>query len=329
MKVAAALVSAAVLAPWMLGQDTRPIVPADAKLETLFSDGVFTEGPAAAPDGTVYFSDITASSKSREGGHIWRYDPRTKKVSVFRSPSGMANGMAFDLQGRLIVAEGADFGGRRVTRTDMTTGKSERLAWQYDGRALNSPNDVAVDARGRIYFTDPRYVGGESLEQPVQGVYRIDTDGSVHRVVTDAGKPNGIAIAPDQRTLYVAANDNGATGPLSEGMSAWQGRMAILAYDLAPEGTAKFRTQLVDFSTGGYADGLTVDRDGNIYCGCGPLGVRVYSPAGVEIATIPMPAEATNVEFGSGADRGTLYVTAGRSLYRIRLLAEGFHPTDP
>ena len=312
-----------------LAAESKPIVPLDAKLETLFSEGVFTEGPAAAPDGMVYFSDITASSKSREAGHIWRFDPRTRKVTIFRSPSGMANGMVFDLQGRLVVAEGADLGGRRVTRTDMTSGKSERLAWHYKGRALNSPNDVTVDARGRIYFTDPRYVGAEPIEQPVQGVYRIDPDGSVHRVVSDAGKPNGVAIAPDQQTLYVAATDNGATGPLDPGMSPPKGRMAILAYDLTAEGTAAFRGQLADFSSGGYADGLTVDREGNVYCGCGPLGVRVFSPGGAVIATIPVPAETTNVEFGSGSDRHSLYITAGGGLYRTRLLSEGFHPADP
>jgi gluconolactonase len=292
------------------------VLAPDAKLERVWDGGVFTEGPAAAPDGSVYFSDITGSAKSREAGHIMRYDPRTKEVRVFRSPSGMANGMIFDLDGRLIVAEGADFGGRRVTRTDMKTGKSERLATEYNGKPLNSPNDVTIDARGRIYFTDPRYVGKESVEQPVMGVYRIDPDGSVHRVVDDAGRPNGVAISPDQKTLYVAATPNP------------KDRNAILAYDLASDGSAKFRKQVVDFSSGGYADGLTVDKAGNIYCGCGPLGVRVYSPAGEEIGKIATPAEATNVEFGRGRDRSILYVTAGGALYRVRTGTQGFHPAD-
>src|SRR5918996_6203488 len=93
-------------------------------IETVWDGGVFTEGPAAAPDGSIYFSDITASARSREAGHIWRYDPRTGETRIFRSPSGMANGLAFDAQGRLVAAEGADRGGRRVTRTEMNSGRS-------------------------------------------------------------------------------------------------------------------------------------------------------------------------------------------------------------
>lgn len=276
------------------------------KLEKIFDGAVFTEGPAAAPDGSIYFSDITGSAKSKEAGHIMRYDPKSGKVTVFRSPSGMANGLAFDEKGRMVVAEGADHGGRRVTRTDMISGKSERLAWAWDGKPLNSPNDLTIDASGRIYFTDPRYVGPEPIEQPVQAVYRIDPDGSLHRIITDAGKPNGIAVSPDQKTLYVAGTPNA------------DGKMTILAYDLAPDGTAKFRQILVELASG-YADGLTVDADGNIYCGCGPLGVRIYSPQGQEIAAVPTPADATNVEVVRDKAGRTLYITAGTALYRVRL----------
>ena len=271
-------------------------------LETLFEGGLFTEGPAAAPDGSIYFSDITGSARSREAGHIWRFDPKTKRTRIYRSPSGMANGIIFDQRGRMVVAEGADFGGRRVTRTDMTTGRSETLAALFDGRRLNSPNDLTLDARGRIYFSDPRYVGNEPVEQPLQGVYRIDADGSVHLVVADAGKPNGVAISPDQKTLYVAATDDPA--------ERWQ----IVAYDLAEDGSASFRKVLVDLKGRGYADGLTVDSAGNIYCGCGPLGARVFSPAGEEIGGVTTPAHATNVEL----TREYLYITAGRGLYRAR-----------
>ena len=133
------------------------IVSPDAKLELLFSDAFFTEGAAVAPDGSVYFSDITFTHGSdMQAGHIWRYDPKTGTASVFRSPSGMSNGIKFDAQGRMIVAEGADFGGRRVIRTDMTTGKSEIIAGLYEGRPFNAPNDITIDEKGRIYFSDPR-----------------------------------------------------------------------------------------------------------------------------------------------------------------------------
>lgn len=276
------------------------LVASAAPVETLFDSGMFTEGPAAAPDGSIYFSDITASARSREAGHIWRYDPRTGETRVYRSPSGMANGLAFDARGRLIAAEGADRGGRRLTRTDMTTGRSEVLASSYDGRPLNSPNDLAIDARGRIYFSDPRYVGDEPVEQPVEGVYRIDTDLSLHLILAGVPKPNGLAISPDQKTLYVASTE---------------GTASILAYDLSAEGTVSGRRLFVAFGKGEYADGLTVDDAGNLYCGCGPLGARAWSPGGAVIATWPTPGAATNVEVAGE----TLYITAGGGLYRVRI----------
>jgi gluconolactonase len=291
------------------------IVPAGSVPQVVFDGGVFTEGPAAAPDGSIYFSDITGSARSREAGHIMRYDPRTNRATVFRSPSGMANGLVFDLEGRLLAAEGADHGGRRVTRTDMKTGKAERLATSFDGKAFNSPNDIAIDNRGRVYFTDPRYVGHEPVEQSLQAVYRIDVDGSVHRIIEDAGKPNGVVVSPDGKTLYVA------------GTPHTDKRNTILAYDLGDDGSAKFRGVLVAFEKG-YADGLTVDRSGNIYCGCGPLGVRVFAPSGEEIGAIAVPGEATNVEFGRGDGKSWLYITAGKAMYRVRLSAEGYHPAD-
>src|SRR5882724_7080413 len=227
-----------------------PIVPEDAKLEKVFDKGmVLTEGVAVAPDGMVYFSDITFSHVSKEktgaieAGHIWKYDPKSGKTSIFRSPSGMSNGIKFDADGNMIVAEGADYGGRRVIRTDMKTGKSYILAALFEGRPLNSPNDIAIDEKGRIYFSDPRYLGHEPIDQPVQAVYRIDPNGKIHRIITDAGKPNGVVVSPDQKTLYVVSNDNGSfgIGRLPKDAPLYKGRMALLAYDLSPDGTAKYR----------------------------------------------------------------------------------------
>ncbi len=275
------------------------VIQANAQtVEKVYDGSVFTEGPAAAPDGSIYFSDITASSKSKYAGHILRYDPTRKKTAVFRSPSGMANGLAFDRQGRLVVAEGADRGGRRVTRTELVTGKSEVLADAFGGKPFNSPNDLTTDSKSRVYFTDPRYVGGEPIEQPLMGVYRIDADGTIDLVVSDAGQPNGVAISADEKTLYVASTDDAPHH--------------ILAYDLSPEGKATNRRIFVDFGDSGYADGLTVDRKGNVYCGCGALGVRVFDPAGKEIRRIAVPGQATNVEIA----KGSIYITAGGALYR-------------
>lgn len=323
MRIGALLLSTALAFP-LLAQQPSPVVAPGAALETLFDAGVFTEGPAAAPDGTIYFSDITGSSRSKEAGHIMRFDPRSGAVTVYRSPSGMANGIIFDGEGRMIVAEGADFGGRRVTRTDMTTGRSEVLASMFEGRRFNSPNDLTVDAGGRIYFTDPRYVGHEAIELPVMAVYRIDPDRTLAMVAANAGKPNGIAVSPDQKTLYVASGDNGATGPLPKGMTPLPGRSAILAYDLADDGTATFRAVLAPQG----ADGLTVDRDGNVYAAAGGKGVLVYAPDGRELAQIPTPVSTTNVEFSRGAGPSYLYITGGKGLYRIRMNARGYHPGD-
>ena len=186
----------------------------------------------------------------------------------------MSNGIKFDAAGNMIVAEGADYGGRRVTRTDMKTGKSYIIAGLYEGRPFNSPNDITIDERGRIYFSDPRYMGYEPIDQPLVGVYRIDPDGSIHRIITDAGKANGVAVSPDQTTLYVVSNENGATSIDRLGSATGQadkvatplrkGLMALLAYDLAPDGTAKFRKLLVDYGTYDGPDGLTCDKDGNL-----------------------------------------------------------------
>lgn len=312
-----------------------PIVPPDAKLELLF-DGclVLSEGVAVAPDGMVYFSDITFTHVSRdlkkpiEAGHIWKFDPSTKKATVFRSPSGMSNGLKFDADGNLLAAEGADYGGRRVTRTDMKTGKTYIVAGLFEDRPFNSPNDITIDEKGRIYFSDPRYLGHEPIDQPVQAVYRVDTDGSVHRIITDAGKPNGVAVSPDQKTLYVVSNDNGNTGigRLPMGTPAKKGSMALLAYDLAADGTAKFRKTLVDYLPQDGPDGLVCDKDGNLYVAVRDEtrpGIHVYSPEGKEIGYIKTEIP-TNVGFGRGAEAKTLYITAGKSLYRIKLNAEGY-----
>ncbi|MFN5298251.1 MAG: SMP-30/gluconolactonase/LRE family protein [Planctomycetaceae bacterium] len=332
------------LAPGAAWAQAGPLLLPDAKLEKLFEGRVLTEGVAVAPDGQVYFSEITFSHVARdeqgaiEAGHIWRFDPTTGKTVIYRSPSGMSNGIKFDARGRMVVAEGADFGGRRVTRTDLATGKTHIIAGLYQGRPLNSPNDIAIDERGRVYFSDPRYLGHEPIDQGVQAVYRLDTDGTLHRVVTDAGKPNGVAISPDQKTLYVVSNENGTTAieRLDKGTATQadkvttplrKGFMALLAYDLAPEGTAKFRKVLVDYTPQDGPDGLTVDREGNLWVAVraeNRPGICVYSPEGKELAYLPTEVP-TNVGFARGKDANLLYITAGKSLYRIRVNREGYH----
>lgn len=189
-----------------------------------------TEGIASASDGRVFFTEITRSTgcndmKCVQGGRIWVIDPG-QKPRVFCEPSGMAAGWAIDAQDRMIVAEGADYGGRRVSSTDLRTGEYRVLAYFHENRQLNAPNDVAIDSAGRIYFSDLRLFGPENIEQRINAVYRLDPPASgakglwpITRIVGDNGKMNGVELSPDQRTLYVGLCDPG-TNALGEQAAA-------------------------------------------------------------------------------------------------------------
>ncbi|MBV8617013.1 MAG: SMP-30/gluconolactonase/LRE family protein [Acetobacteraceae bacterium] len=313
------------------------VLPSGARLDRVF-DGAcrLTEGVATSPDGMVYFSDITftmfckdPSGKYDQAVNIWRYDPKSRQATIFRSPSGMSNGMKFDAEGNLIIAEGADFGGRRLVKTDMKTGKSYILSGLYNGQPYNALNDLSIDEKGRIYFTDPRYLGWEPMNQPVQAVYRLDPDGKVTRLITDAGKPNGVQVSPDQKTLYVLAHDNGAHDFLEQGETSQKGLMGCLAYDLSPDGTVSNRREIIDWLPNDGGDGMTVDTEGNLYIAVrseAAPGVYVYTPQGKQLAYIPTGKELpTNVAFGYGDDGNVLYLASGKSLYTIRLAKRGYH----
>lgn len=283
------------------------VVAPGATLEKLWSEGEFTEGGVWMPEGTLLFSDI--------GDRILRFDPATKAVTTFREPSGRANGLVLTPEGRLVVAEGANTGGgRRVSITEQD-GRVRTLAGGYQGKRFNSPNDLAVDAKGRVYASDPRYVGDEPRELDEEAVYRIDLDGSVHRVETTAKKPNGLAISPDGKTLYVA--DNGPE------------RKVLLSMPLDENGQVTGTARLLkDFGNGRGIDGMTVCEDGRIVAAAGAgrlAGIYVYGPDGVPVGYIATPEVPTNVEFG-GPERKTLYITAGASLYRIETTMTGFRP---
>jgi gluconolactonase len=280
-----------------------------ARLEKLWGEGEFTEGGALAGDGALLFSDI--------GNRIMRYDANTGALTVFRSPSGRANGLIFDPKGRLVAAEGANTGGGRRVSVTETDGTVRTLADGYKGKRFNSPNDVAVDAKGRVYVSDPRYVGSEPRELDFEAVFRIDPDGTVTPLETTAKKPNGVAVSPDGKTLYVADN-----GPA---------RRALLALDLGDDGSVSRPRVLHDFGRNRGIDGMTVTVDGRVVAAAGSgaaAGVYVFRPDGTLTGVIPVPESPTNVEFG-GPDRTTLYVTAGKSLYRIATTMTGFHLWPP
>lgn len=285
----------------------------------------FLEGPAADADGNVFFSDIA-------GNRILKTDAKGK-VTVFRADSGRTNGNAFDALGRLISCEGNEqgVGRRRIVRTEMkgTKGKIEVLTERYEGRRYNSPNDVCVDSKGRIWFTDPLYSPDRgSMEMDVEGVYRIDSDGAVTRVLTQKqiDRPNGIAITPDAKTLYVI-DSHPKPG----------GNRKVWAFTVDDRGNLGEQRLVYDFGKGRGGDGMRLDVKGNLWIAAGisyrrnpgenldnPPGVYVVSPQGKLLGRIPIIEDLiTNVAFG-GADGKTLFVTAGKTLYRIPVQVQGY-----
>jgi len=345
------LVGAALALPIPISADARiaapsgeSIVEPGAKFELLFTrsapiKGGLTEGPAVAPDGTIYFSDIPMGPDHK--GMILRFDPKSGKTTVFTDDSGKSNGMIVDHQGRLVACEGADaFGGRRVVRWDLKTKERTVLTDNFGGKKYNAPNDVCIDIRGRLYFTDPRYVGTEPRELEHRAVYRIDEDGSVHEVTHDVSKPNGIALSRDGKTLYVADHDNGTDRIDPTKPAPKHGPMKILAFPLDAKGAVSGpRVELVDFGDQAGCDGMTVDSAGNLYLttrGNKRPGVLVVDRTGKEVGFLPTgPADQkagsdlvglpSNVEFGLGEDANWLYVTVDVSLYRIKLKSTGWH----
>jgi len=285
----------------------------------------FTEGPACAADVTVYFTDIA-------NNRILRHVPGEPWYTVFRQPSGRANGLLFDPQGRLLACEGNEFGPndghRRITRTDLATGRIEVLTDRFDGRRYNSPNDIAARSNGQIFFTDPCYGDRSTMELDHESVYQIDTDGTVTRLITqpDIQRPNGIALSPDQNTLYVVDSC-----PIADG------NRKIWAFDLAEDGTVSRQRLLIDFAPGRGGDGMCVDSQGRLFIAAGvqrprhgyetadvPAGVHIFTHAGQSLGLIPVPEDViTNCTFG-GPDLKTLYITAGKHLFQIRVETPGW-----
>ena len=290
---------------------------------TVAATVAFTEGPAQGPDGLIYFTDVT-------NNRILRFNPQTRKHEVFRADSNRSNGLLFDPEGRLIACEGSDAerNAPRLTRTDMRTGKVETLAAAFEGKQFNGPNDVTIDSRGRLYFTDP---APDSVSQAparpknatgIPAVYRLDPDGKIARILGSPQTewPNGIVIAPDDRTLY-----------LIEAHKTDGGARAIRAYDLSADGAVSNARVLYNFYPGRSADGMAIDQQGNLYAAAGlhrrrgthetldtKCGVYVISPQGKLLRFTPIPEDTiTNTAFG-GPDMRTLYITAGKTLFQLR-----------
>lgn len=280
------------------------VVPEGAMWEKLATGFVFTEGPLWNPrDGSVLFSDIPADT-------IYRWHP-TEGVFVFRRPSGKANGHAWDQEGRLLTCEHAR---RRLSRTEPD-GTITALAERYQGKRLNSPNDVTVRSDGTIYFTDPPYglaaPFGEpgSQELPFQGVYLLRPGDAEPTLLLDDGeRPNGLAFSPDESRLYLADTP----------------RHEIRVFDVQADGTLARGCLFAstDPSEGeGRPDGVKVDAMGRVYV-AGPGGIWVFDPDGMALGVLKTPERAANLNWGD-PDGRALYVTATSSLYRVRLNVAG------
>ncbi|MBN9073099.1 MAG: SMP-30/gluconolactonase/LRE family protein [Rhizobiales bacterium] len=274
-------------------------------LERLHTGLRWAEGPVYFADHhCLLFSDLP-------NNRILRYDEGTGQVSVFRADSNFSNGNTRDREGRLVTCEHR---GRRVTRTEYD-GTVTVLADRYQGKRLNSPNDIVVKSDGTIWFTDPTYgisaeYEGNKAESEIGScnVYRLDPrDGSLRVVVDDFKRPNGLAFSPDETTLYVA--DSGFW-PNPD----WPHH--IRAFDVAEEGVLRNGRILAEISPG-IPDGLRVDMDGNVWTSSGD-GVRCVTPEGDVIGRIPVPEKVANVCFG-GPKRNRLYICGHTSLYAIHL----------
>jgi gluconolactonase len=281
-----------------------------ARVERLATGFHFTEGPCWFGDvGCLVFSDIP-------GNTIHRWLEATGEVSEYRRPSNHANGSTRDLAGRLISCE---HGARRVTRTDYD-GQVHVLADHFEGKRLNSPNDVVVKSDGSVWFTDPAfgisgdYQGRRARAELGTNVYRIDARGTISLVSEAVLSPNGLCFSPDERTLYVVE---------SRGVPTHK----ILAFPVTDEGRGLGRPCVLVDCGDGIPDGLRCDEDGNLWCGWGMGredldGVRVFDPAGMPIGRIRLPERCANLCFG-GTMRNRLFMAASRSIYSLYVNTRG------
>lgn len=279
------------------------VVGAGVDYERLATGFLFTEGPLWDPQQRrLLFSDIPGNTI-----HQWT---AAEGARVVRAPSGMANGLAWDRHGHLLCCEHAT---SQVTRVEAD-GTVTAIAGAFDGKALNSPNDIVVKGDGGIYFTDPTYGRMEYYgvaRAPVlgfRGVYRVEPDGArIALLADDFDQPNGLCFSADERQLFV--NDTE--------------RMHIRVFDVTADGALRDgRIWAVLAGDGaGAPDGMKIDREGNLYC-CGPGGIHVFDPAAHLLGIIRVPCAAANFTWGDD-DRKSLFITASDTLFRVRVRVPG------
>ena len=288
----------------------EPCLIGHARVERLWTGCRWAEGPAWFAAGRyLVWSDIP-------NNRMMRFDEANGNVGEFRKVSNNSNGNAVDRQGRLVTCE---HGSRRVTRTEHD-GSITVLADQYNGKRLNSPNDVVVKSDGSIWFTDPPYgilfdYEGHlsTMEQDGAHVYRIDgTTGALTRVATDFEKPNGLAFSPDEKYLYIA--DTGVTHKVN-------GPKHIRRFEVSADGTALAKNKIFADCNAGLFDGFRIDSDGRIWTSAGD-GVHCFDPDGTLIGKIKIPELVSNICFG-GPKLNRLFICGTTSLYSCYLAING------
>lgn len=284
-----------------LGFSGEPIpnVGPTSEVTLVQGDFEFTEGPTKTPDGSIYFTDVRTES-------IYRLAP-DGKVELFIKPSGFINGLMYAGENRLF---GCQMGEGRVVSIDLKSKEITSLADKYNDKRFNACNDLVIDKQGGVYFTDPRFRAPEPWPQGTEAFYYRAADGKVTRLGEDLTAPNGIALSPDEKTLYVIPSM----------------QRQVMSYSVEEPGKLTDRKVLCEMKQQGAnttqgGDGMTIDTQGNLYLTTA-LGVQVFSPAGKLLGIIEVPEHPANVTFG-GQDNKTLYITARRGLYKCSLLATG------
>jgi gluconolactonase len=287
-----------------------PLVLPMAAIEVIASGCRFTEGP-------VWFGDLRCLLWSDiPNDRIMKWEEETGAVSLFRKPSHYANGNTRDRQGRLLSCE---HDSQRLTRTEHD-GTITVIADSFDGKRLTGPNDVVVKSDGAIWFSDNgagtrgNYLGHKAPQELSYRVYRVDPrTGALSVVVDDMGRPNGLAFSPDESRLYVVDTPN--TGPRT-----------TRVYDVAADGARLQQGRLFFDASPGFADGIRVDTEGNVWAGFsggeGQDGVAVFAPDGALIGRILLPERCANVCFG-GQKRNRLFMAASQSVYSLFVEAQG------
>ena len=280
-----------------------------AKVERLATGYRWAEGPVWLGDSrSLVWSDVP-------GNRMYRWDEETGATSVFRGPSGFANGNTRDRRGRLLTCE---HGGRRVSRTEYD-GRVVTLMDLFEGKRLNSPNVIVCKSDRSIWFTDPvfgihsHYEGAKAEPELPTNVYRIDATGKAGVVAQGINQPNGLAFSPDEKILYIVESRSTPR--------------KILAYDVVDGAKLANHRVLIDAGPKGTPDGFRVDVDGNLWCGwgmgeAGLDGVHVFNPAGKLIGRVDLPERCANVCFG-GTQRNRLFMAATTSIYALYVNTQG------